>query len=212
MSTYTRTYFTYRASTGTTKASLTENSRGIQIIQIAGQPYLAQRSLSGITPACSLSPPHARSALSPLRFSSFFPERNAAREDRGRTVRRFRAVLEGGKRKNLALFRMWIAVHAPMATLTASGSTCNVRSPSANVAQSEETRSRRTAGRCIDIPILECAFCSCERSVAKDGLRYILYITDYRYKKRIKPKTPIYTQKKKLISDENLYIQINLYI
>lgn len=41
--------------------------------------------------------PHTPGPLSP--FSSFSSERNAARKDRGRTARRPRAALEGGKRK-----------------------------------------------------------------------------------------------------------------
>lgn len=38
-------------------------------------------------------------ALRPLRFSIFFPERNAVKKDRGRTVRRLRAVPRGRQRK-----------------------------------------------------------------------------------------------------------------
>jgi len=87
-------------------------------------------------------------ALYPIRFYNFLPERNTT-EERPRKDCRLRAVFEEGKGKNLALFRMWIVVHAPMATLTASSSTCNVRSPCADIAQPKEMCSRRTAGASI---------------------------------------------------------------
>lgn len=69
-------------------ATLTENSRGIQIIQIVGS-YSAQRSLSGITPAYPL--PHTTDPL-PAPFLYFLlgtkrreerPRKNCSSASRG---------------------------------------------------------------------------------------------------------------------------------
>jgi len=86
---------TYTRAQRRNKWALTENSRGIQIIQIE-RFCLAQKILIRHH---SIASSHTRSFTPAPRFFSFLPERNATRKDRERTVRRFRAVLEEGRGK-----------------------------------------------------------------------------------------------------------------
>jgi len=172
--TYTHTHTHTRAHNGVTNELLPRTAAVSRSFRSRG--FVSHRRfLSDITPL----PPRTPGPLLPLRVSSVS---SRSETPRGRIASGlsvgFARCSRKAEEKNLALFRMWIAVHAPMATLTASSST-DVRSPSANIVQPKETcaRGERPAGT-IDTSILECAFCSREWSAAKDGLRYILYILD----------------------------------
>lgn len=98
---------------------------------------------------------------------------NVARKDRERTVCRLRLALEEGKRKNFALFRMWIAVHAPMITLTVSSLT--------NVQFSHRASTLHNRGNALEAngrPASTRMHRYCSRSADIFHLRYIMHFLD----------------------------------